>query len=174
MLLSVPDRWTAFAEAREFQSPLWGLDECFVGDDSQNRDRGTEGFSPLYGDWMSASPRPWRRPCELGSPAARRGFQSPLWGLDECFVRRVAGPAADRRRRFSPLYGDWMSASRLGRRRARERPLRFSPLYGDWMSASSNAGFFEPRGTGIGFSPLYGDWMSASTLTLEPSPEGTW
>ena len=40
-------------------------------------------FSPLYGDWMSASLT------DVGYEAwVRLMFQSPLWGLDECFVSR--------------------------------------------------------------------------------------
>src|SRR5581483_2317604 len=64
-----------------FQSPLWGLDECFTN---------------------------WRVD---GCIWVRPPFQSPLWGLDECFRRGRPGLAGTARASFSPLYGDWMSAS---------------------------------------------------------------
>ncbi len=117
-----------------FQSPLWGLDECFMGVSTWPERRARNvSFSPLYGDWMSAScrsrgrrPTPGRRFSPLygdwmsasTNPWRGRGngvhvqFQSPLWGLDECF--QSPAPTDNQQPQpsgFSPLYGDWMSAS---------------------------------------------------------------
>jgi hypothetical protein len=124
-----------------------------------------QSFSPLYGDWMSAS-----QIAPLGrSGRSGRRFQSPLWGLDECFLRGRDPPRAGEPRRFSPLYGDWMSASRGGAPAGEGDQLRrFSPLYGDWMSASRNGANTLFAHQFLCFSPLYGDWMSASDDSADP------
>ncbi len=60
------------------------------------------GFSPLYGDWMSAS-QPRDAGGRAGALAPR--FQSPLWGLDECFETEQARLTARKSRFQSPLWG---------------------------------------------------------------------
>src|SRR5581483_8803210 len=56
-------------------------------------------FSPLYEDWMSASL--WT----LAEDLPEVGFQSPLWGLDECFVPL---------RRVVPTEGEMVSVPFMG------------------------------------------------------------
>src|SRR5579884_2525038 len=103
----LPSRWRA--SARPSFSPLYGdwmsASASLVG----GRDAApARGFSPLYGDWMSASFV--ARLLDLRH--LEKAFQSPLWGLDECFTAMLTCSARAWAARFSPLYGDWMSASR--------------------------------------------------------------
>ncbi len=114
----------------EFQSPLWGLDECFPTPSPVSLQQVTPRFSPLYGDWMSASSPSDNAagPASLWEP-----FQSPLWGLDECFLQAELEAILGTRLEFqSPLWGldECFRTTRATCPRSRKRPWFQSPLWG--------------------------------------------